>query len=278
MLQEQVLPKKRTSADYPAFPLAEIEHYQKLREEELHKVNMIGHDEYHAAMATLRTKRDETPPEVERQLQEYVENEAWAQFRTKQYNFMLEANSRVRAGQKTIDEVREEFDSPELSPAAFAGPSFWAYEAVADYKKHGKWIGAYEEWRQREILPVLGWVIGYEDDPIEDTLSWYLRPRFAARLALTITVSSDGMLSIDVGEDKYPGSNVVVRVDENTPVRWRADTNPRDVFEQLIDQFKKGKKALTRWQDGPENITRDHKVDLEGFTESYEQLKQMVGL
>lgn len=80
----------------------------------------------------------------------------------------------------------------------------------------------------------------------------------------------NGKYSVVVGSDHYPKTRAGLRIDNNKPVYgYEGDFSNSTV---LINQFKKGKFAYTRYQEWPYLYQIDKKTDLEGFNEKFNEM------
>ncbi len=113
----------------------------------------------------------------------------------------------------------------------------------------------------------------YEDDITE------YRDCYVIRDTLSVLVSGQGyeIVIVGLGFERPPESEVVVRVDENAPLRWRQEDLYADgTFSKAIRQFRAGQTAQLQFLEGPSETEVGAEISLIGFTKAYQRAKRLV--
>lgn len=88
-----------------------------------------------------------------------------------------------------------------------------------------------------------------------------------------IGIWKDGSSYIQIGSNNYPGTDILVRVDKNEPIKAKADPGyTTSQSDSLITQFKTGNTALSRYIEWPYETNKDLSIDLYGFNQAWEIL------
>ena len=134
-------------------------------------------------------------------------------------------------------------------------------------------IGGYSD-RERaasEIDETYGaWRVRCSDDRIYD-----LRTCVIHSSTITVGIASKGIEMVTVGRNTYPGSEVVVRVDENPPIDLSEDIS-FETYSEVIEQLKAGDLVLTRHTEWPSQTLVNGRVSLIGFTKAHDRAKELV--
>lgn len=85
-----------------------------------------------------------------------------------------------------------------------------------------------------------------------------------------LVMKVNGRYSVYVGRNHYPRSQSALKVDNNSTMYGYEGIirNP----EKAIEQLKKGKVAYTRYSEWPYDYNLDGEVDLNGFSEKFEEM------
>ncbi len=86
-------------------------------------------------------------------------------------------------------------------------------------------------------------------------------------------------VDLDIGYDYHPGTEVAVRIDENSPIRWPGDDDkrvPSSIVEKVLQQMLRGELYLTRWYEWPSKERNQQEGHCDGFKEALEWAKQAV--
>lgn len=76
--------------------------------------------------------------------------------------------------------------------------------------------------------------------------------------------------------EQYPGSEMIIKIDDDKPVRWKEDNYPFAVFKQIVERLKTGSQVHTRYTEWPSGNQVDEKLSLAGFTSAYEEAVRRV--
>lgn len=88
-----------------------------------------------------------------------------------------------------------------------------------------------------------------------------------------IGIWKDGSSYIQIGSNNFPGTDILVRVDKNGPIKAKADPGyTTRQTDKLIAQFKTGNTALSRYIEWPHERNKDLSIDLYGFNQAWEIL------
>ena len=117
------------------------------------------------------------------------------------------------------------------------------------------------------------WSVGCKEDTMEDLLICTLSTHGSLSLILTKT-----SVLFSVGASEFPGSEIAIRVDKNSPIRWKEDTSPQQVFARLIRQLKTGQSVMTRYTRWPAGTYDDATFNNDGasFAAVYEYAKHQI--
>ncbi len=118
------------------------------------------------------------------------------------------------------------------------------------------------------------WRISCYDDHITE-----YRDCYVIRDTLSVLVSGQGyeIVIVGFGYDRPPESEVVVRVDDNAPLRWRQEDLYADgTFSKAIRQFRAGQTAQLQFLEGPSETAVGAEISLIGFTKAYQRAKRLV--
>ncbi len=92
-----------------------------------------------------------------------------------------------------------------------------------------------------------------------------------------VMITSTGEERVKVGFANFPGSAMVVQVDDNAPIRWpAADLHAEKDFAEVIEQLKTGKKALTYFSKWPDRNFVLNELLLDGFGSAYQKAKELT--
>ena len=90
-------------------------------------------------------------------------------------------------------------------------------------------------------------------------------------------ITSTGEERVKVGFANFPGSDMVVQVDDNAPIRWPAsDLHAEKDFAEVIEQLKTGKKALAYFSKWPDRNFVLNELLLDGFGSAYQKAKELT--
>ncbi|TCB79329.1 hypothetical protein E0H89_03485 [Acinetobacter sp. ANC 3781] len=82
----------------------------------------------------------------------------------------------------------------------------------------------------------------------------------------------NGRYSVYVGENHYPNTQSVIKIDDNSPIYGVEGSSKTP--QKVIEQMRNGKIAYTRYKEWPYEYNKDGEVDLTGFKEKFEQMKE----
>lgn len=115
------------------------------------------------------------------------------------------------------------------------------------------------------------WEVACRDDAVEDVRLCVIHSSEILPRNLRVVLASDVGPMVSFGVENRPGSDEVVRIDDNRPIRW--DTTNEHSPEQAIQQMIKGRILRFRWTEWP-NTDHDGQVSLQGFTAALEEAKR----
>lgn len=134
------------------------------------------------------------------------------------------------------------------------------YQLCAKQWREIKWT-LYSNWIGEITAPSGFWTVSCNYNPIErtDTCS------FSSGLDFTI-IRSDGYRTLlNWGRRRYPGSNMIARIDDAAPLSTTAETwtfqQSRAIYQRMIG----GKAMFYRWSDWPYNASHDNSMNLSDF-------------
>ncbi len=94
---------------------------------------------------------------------------------------------------------------------------------------------------------------------------------------LGIVVSQDGRENVLIGSDHFPGSEIVVRIDGETPIRAAAKFGfGAGTAKRIIERLKTAKKVATRYQEWPNSYVTDRIWELYGYRETLSYIRWAV--
>lgn len=80
-----------------------------------------------------------------------------------------------------------------------------------------------------------------------------------------------GKFSVSLGSNHFPNSSAAIKIDNNKTIYGIEGEFKNSI--PVIEQLKRGKLALTRYQEWPYEINKDREVKLTGFNESLDYMK-----
>ncbi|HCX31788.1 MAG TPA: hypothetical protein DHU55_18770 [Blastocatellia bacterium] len=120
------------------------------------------------------------------------------------------------------------------------------------------------------------WRVGCSKDAMSDRGSCYMSLR-----DLLIFVNADGKATLSIGSDHYPGSSVMLRIDNGAPVAMstrllKGSFNFQD-SQKLIAQISRAKTLTTRYRKWPDGYDRDDVwEEVYGFNEALQYIRWAV--
>ena len=125
------------------------------------------------------------------------------------------------------------------------------------------------------------WWTVCQDDPIEDSRTCTVEivpENWKSEGSTPVIAISQTMLLIVIGFNNSPGSDVVIRIDDNKPIRWEDGKYPRPILLKVIEQLKTGKRIVTRYTRWPYNVPLDlaTKSDPESFRRAFAEAKRKI--
>lgn len=88
-----------------------------------------------------------------------------------------------------------------------------------------------------------------------------------------LVMLKDGDYAVSVGKRHYPRSKSAIKIDNNPTIYGYEGIS--EFPEKVIKQLKQGKKVFTRYQEWPYEHNRDDEVDLNGFSEKFEEMLKL---
>lgn len=82
----------------------------------------------------------------------------------------------------------------------------------------------------------------------------------------------NGRYSVYVGGNHYPNTQSAIKIDDNSPIYGIEGSSKTP--QKVIEQMKNGKIAYTRYKEWPYEYNQDGEVDLTGFKDKFEQMKE----
>ena len=118
------------------------------------------------------------------------------------------------------------------------------------------------------------WTVGCKKDAMSD------KKHCSMRLgSLWIYAFPRGRVTVSIGADHYPGSNVAIRIDAGTPVSHSSRNDgdfPPDVSARVVQQLKRANTVTTRYMEWPYRAWVDDTWELYGFNEAYQYITWAV--
>ena len=115
------------------------------------------------------------------------------------------------------------------------------------------------------------WDFSCHIDRIDDT-HWCR----VSKGTLRVGIWKNGTQFLSVGLDRYPNSNIAVRVDKNEPfIAPPARFYIKEFTEPIIEQMINGQSIITRYQEWPYQANKDEQLPLFGFNESWDLLNRL---
>jgi hypothetical protein len=117
------------------------------------------------------------------------------------------------------------------------------------------------------------WEVQCKKDPVTDRKHCQMKIK-----DLWIFVYPKGGVTVSIGHEHYPGSNVTIRIDQSAPISTAhhdGDFDPQTSL-RLIRQLKKAKSVTTRYMGWPYRSWNDETWELYGFNEAFSYLTWAV--
>lgn len=122
-----------------------------------------------------------------------------------------------------------------------------------------------------------GWKAYCREDTIKDEMRCRVRGRDA--FLIILPQKTGGYLygfACSRGKDGYPGSTVLVRVDQNAFLQWRYGDFSPAIMEKFVAEMKSGSRLQCRMSEWPSG-TNEVDISLDGFSVAYaEALARMA--
>lgn len=120
------------------------------------------------------------------------------------------------------------------------------------------------------------WQVGCDKDAMSDHATCYMRRR-----DLMIVLTATGKALLSIGDDHYPGSDVMIRIDNARPfvMSTRVFKGGFNFVDSghLIKQITTAKTITTRYKKWPEGVNQDDVwAEVFGFNEALQYLKWAV--
>ena len=133
----------------------------------------------------------------------------------------------------------------------------------------------------REYIRQGIWRVNCWKDEMDDTKACDIRQLVGTddhpfrRSDLTILVREELGTLIIIGSGSYPGTEEIIRIDSEPPIRY----NEKEVIfveGQLLNDLMSGSMIMTRWFESPSHARRDQKIPLKGFAYALKTAKKIV--
>ena len=158
--------------------------------------------------------------------------------------------------------VVDEKESGKRETGELNGVTYWFYYSDGS----GTFVGASGNTGTYKDRTGTNWDVQCKKDPVTD------RKRCQMKIKdLWLFVYPKGRVTVSIGHEHYPGSNVTIRIDQGGPISTSA-SNDGDFSPQtslrLVQQLKKAKSVTTRYMKWPYRSWEDETWELYGFNEA----------